>query len=299
MTIQDTSDRPPAVIHDVRYSRFSGDLRPRVYAVLALARSSAMRALGIRKSAGAKVWPFLLVACAFLPAVVAVAVPLLGSGAVSPLEVISYWDLLGVISLVLVAYGATTLPSLLTRERRDRVLSLYFSTALSPAEYVAGKILAALALLLFVTLGPMLVLFVGGILVAPSPVEWMGDTIGDLPGIVLAALVFSLHHTAIGLALGALTGRRIFAIGGYLAIMLVSTSLAITLYFVGGENRSTLLIDMVGLPSAATLDLLNEPLPDIGSEPIAPIGSAWVVWAVVVVVGLAVVMARYRKGQDA
>jgi ABC-2 type transport system permease protein len=293
------SARSGAVIHDIRYSRFTGELRPRGYAVLALAKSSALRAVGIRRTAGAKVWPFVLVMAAYLPAVVAVSVPLVFGGEGSPLEVIGYWDLLGVINLILVAYGATTLPSLLTRERRERVLSLYFATALSPVEYVAGKVLAALGLLLLVVLGPLLVLFVGGILVAPSPLEWTGDHVGDLPGIVAAALVLATHHAALGLALGSLTPRRVFAVGGYLAVMLVTPVVGGLLYFVGGEHRSVLLVDMLTLPLAPALGLLDEPLPDMSSEPIPPVGAAWALWALIVVVGLSLVMARYRSGRDA
>jgi ABC-2 type transport system permease protein len=290
-----THPQESAVIHDVRYSRFQGELRPRIYAVLALARSSAYRALGIRRSAGAKVWPFMLLAAAYIPAIVAVGVPLL-TGISSPLEVISYWDLINLISLILVAYGATTLPSLLTRERRDRVLSLYFSTALAPMEYVVGKVIAALMLLLLITLGPLLVVFVGGIIVADSPLQFAGDHLDELPRLVLAAFLFAAHHAAIGLALGSFTARRVFAVGGYLAIMMVTPVVGGLLWFVSGESRLMLLIDMLSLPSALTTGLLDGPA-DPG--PLPPTGPAWFVFAVVVIVGLGTVVARYRSGRDA
>ena len=144
-----------------------------------------------------------------------------------------------------------------------------------------------------------MILFVGSILVAESPLEWTGDHVSDLPGIVAAALVLASHHAAIGLALGSLTPRRVFAVGGYLAIMMVKPAVGNLLYFVGGEHRSVLLADMLTLPSAPTRGLLDEPLPGMSSEPIPPIGPAWAVWAAVVVVGLTVVMARYRSGRDA
>ena len=75
MTVPQQS--PAAVIHDVRYSRFEGQLQSRGAAVAALARSSAGRALGIRRSTGAKLWPFLLIAVIFAPPLVAVLVPVL------------------------------------------------------------------------------------------------------------------------------------------------------------------------------------------------------------------------------
>jgi hypothetical protein len=37
----------------------------------------------------------------------------------------------------------------------------------------------------------------------------------------------------------------------------------------------------------------------MSSEPIPPVGAAWALWALIVVVGLSLVMARYRSGRDA
>lgn len=145
---------PQATLYDVRYSRFTGQREPRWRSVLVLAQSSASRALGIRRPAGAKVWPFFLLAAAYLPVVVGIGIPLLIPGGARVAEVLPYQQLLAFLGLVIVAFTTTTVPSLLTRERRDRVLSLFFSTALSPLEYVAGKVLAALFLMCLVTLLP-------------------------------------------------------------------------------------------------------------------------------------------------
>ena len=154
---------PAAVIHDIRYTRFEGELRPRAAAVAALARSSALRAVGLRRSAGAKVWPFLLLAGAYLVPLVVVAVAAFADTDDTPSDLLGYADLLTGSSLLVVAFVGSTVPSLATRDRRDRVLSLYFSTALSPVEYVVGKLAAAWSLVLLIVLGPVLVELVGGI----------------------------------------------------------------------------------------------------------------------------------------
>lgn len=285
-----------ARIYDVRYSRYSGSLQPRWRSVLALARSSAGRALGLRRSAGSKVWPFLLVAVAFAPAIVAVGIPLLVPLGESPTTFLPYPQLLMTTSLIVVAYGATTIPSLLTRERRDHVLSLYFSTAVSPVEYVIAKVFAALALLLLVTMGPGLVLFLGSVLTAEAPVEHLTGNLADLPRVVGAGLLGAAFHAMLGLAIGALTAKRVFAVGGYLAALLVTPVLAGLLYTVT-SSQGWLAVDLVSSPFtlAGRLFPADQQF-GIGEGP--PTALLWTVWTVVVLGGALVLALRYRKGQD-
>jgi ABC-2 type transport system permease protein len=285
---------PAARLYDVRYSRHTGLREPRRRSVLALARSSATRALGLKRTAGAKVWPFLLLAAAYLPVVAAVGVPLLAQG-VSPDDVLTHQALLGLLTPVVVAFTATTLPSLLTRERRDRVLSLYFSTALSPAEYVLGKLLAAFALVAIVGLGPLLALWAGTIVTADAPLDQLGDDLGDLPGLVGAGLAVTVYFAAIGLLAGSLTAKRVFAVGGLLAALLV-TPIVSGIASTESGDRDLLAIDLSLAAVRAGVTLL-------GGEPFEgdPPAAAWVwtVWAVVVVVSLLVLAWRYHDPEDA
>lgn len=286
---------PSARLYDVRYSRYDGVREPRWRSVLSLARSSAGRALGLRRSAGSKVWPFLLLAVAYLPVVVAVGLPLLvDGGPLDPSEVLSYPQLLSILVLVLVAYSATTLPSLLTRERRDRVLTLYFATALSPAEYVVGKALAAVTLVALVSLGPLLVLFLGTVLTADAPLDALGSTIGDLPALIGAGLVVALYFAALGLTAGSLTGKRVFAVGGLLAVLLV-TPLLSGLAFAVSDRRDALAIDLsqAGFRAASTF------LPGVPAEPDPPSAAlVWLAWAVVLLVAGVVLALAYRRGGE-
>ncbi len=285
---------PPAVIHDIRYSRFSGDLRPRVFAVLALARSSALRALGIRRSAGAKVWPFLLIAAAYIPAIVAVGVPVvlgdaLGDDVLGPLDVIDYPTMLTITSILVLAYAATTVPSLLTRDRRDRVLSLYFSTALSPGEYIVGKVLAGVGLVLLVTLGPLLVLLIGGIVIADSPLDYATDHAGDWGKVIAASLIVAVLQAAVALALGSLTPRRVFAVGGYIALMLVPAALAGILQGISGKDEFAA-FNLVQVPIALGRRLFL----DGDSSP--SVGVLLTSWTITVLLGLGTLVFRYTKG---
>lgn len=292
-----TRDEPQAVLHDIRYSRFEGELRPRWAAVWALARSTAGRALGLRRSAGAKIWPFLLVAGCFIPAIVAVGVPLLLNevGIDEPEDVLEYADLLDAVTPLVVAYAASVVPSMLTRERRDGVLSLYFSTALAPLEYVIGKVISAVMVLALIVLGPLMLLWVGGILVAKQPLDTLGNDIDQLPRILVAALVVCLFHAALALGLGAATPRRVFAVGGYVALMLVPSVLFGILFGIT-ENGAFLSIIPLALPVLLAREVLGQPIVDGNPEEMPVIGVSWVAWVVVVVIGFGAMALRYRKG---
>jgi ABC-2 type transport system permease protein len=237
-----------AKLYDIRYSRYSGAREPRLRSVLALARSSATRALGLRRTTGAKVWPFLLVIAAHLPVVAAVGIPLLFGDAPDPLELMPFGQVLVIIAPVLVAFAATTLPSLLTRERRDRVLSLYFSTAVSPWEYLAAKALAAMALMSLVTLSPLLVLLVGAVLTDDDPLGALRDDGGDLLAVLAAGLAVALYFGALGLLAGSLTSKRVFAVGGLLAVLLVTPVIG------------NLVAELADRPAARAADLTVLPL---------------------------------------
>jgi ABC-2 type transport system permease protein len=286
-----------ARLYDVRYSRYSGDRESRWRGVLALARSSATRALGVRRTRGAKVWPFLLVVCAHLPAVAALGVPLLFDGAPPPLELVSYVDLLTIIAPVLVAFAATTLPSLLTRERRDRVLSLYFSTAVSPWEYLAGKALAAVALMSLVTLSPLLVLLVGSIATADAPLDLLRDYAGDALPVLVGGAVVAVYFAALGLLAGSLTGKRLFAVGGLLAVLLVTPVVA-GLVGTLSDRPEVFAADLTLAPLRAASTVL--PLEDFGDEggEQPPDALVWTVVGGVVLLAAVVLPLRYRTRDD-
>ena len=62
---------------------------------------------------------------------------------------------------VVLVFSVVITPELVCPDRRDRTLSLYFSTAIGRLDYVLGKIAAALMPLLLVTLAPVLLLYAG------------------------------------------------------------------------------------------------------------------------------------------
>ncbi len=287
-----------AQLYDVRYSRYDGTREARWRSVLALARSSAARALGLRRTTGAKVWPFLLIIAAHLPVVAALGIPLLFDEAPEPLELVPFGQLLVVTISVQVAFAATTLPSLLTRERRDRVLSLYFSTAVSPSEYLIAKVLAATALMSLVVLSPLLILLVGSVLTDERPLDQLRDVGGDLPAVLATGLAVALYFAALGLLAGSLTSKRVFAVGGLLAVLLV-TPVVGNLVAEITQRSAVRTADLTTLPLRAADSLLPGDTVDQPREERPSDGLVWAVFVGVVLLSATVLVVRYRRADDA
>jgi ABC-2 type transport system permease protein len=120
-------------------------------------------------------------------------------------------------------FSVVITPELVCPDRRDRTLSLYFSTAIGRLDYVLGKVGAALLPLLLVTLAPVLLLYVGTVLFAVHPVGYLQAHWLDLPRIIVSSLIVATFYGLVGLAISSLTSRRAFAVGGYLAFLAIST----------------------------------------------------------------------------
>jgi ABC-2 type transport system permease protein len=191
--------------------------------------------------------------------------------------------------MVVVVFVASTIPTLLTKDRRDRVLSLYFSTSMSRVEYVIGRALASVSLVLMVTLLPMLLLFLGSVLVVDHPGAYFRHHVGVLPRVLVAGLLVAVYQAAVGMAVGALTARRVFAVGTYLALMLVSSVLGGIL--AGATKHDNFLAVSLFLTPYNLVDRVLDD--EIAYAP----WLSGLVYAAVVVLCAAVVTVRYaRKG---
>ncbi len=130
-----------------------------------------------------------------------------------------------IIGVVILLFAGITTPELLCPDRRDGMLQLYFSTAVSRGEYLAGRVIGAIVPLLLVTMVPMLVLYAGILVFEEHPVGYLQDHWAELPRIVAAGVILAVYYGLIGLAVSSLTGRRAFAIGGYLLLLVAPTVL--------------------------------------------------------------------------
>ncbi len=215
-----------ARVVDVAYSRYDGPRAGRPGAIWSLVRWSALRAMGARRGWKAKVIPISLTLLAFTPALVILGLRALfgtSSFTTSLVNALPYSTYSASTAIVILVFSVVITPELVCPDRRDRTLSLYFSTAIGRGDYVIGKMLAALLPLLLVTLAPPLLLYAGNLLFAVHPVGYLERHASDLARIVGAGLVIGSFYALVGLAISSLTARRAFAVGGYLAFLVIPT----------------------------------------------------------------------------
>ncbi len=285
-----------AEIRDVRYVRYDGERRGRLAGVMSLARWGGLRSLGARRGWRAKAVPITLALLAAAPAVIVLGVRALFADqtGIDLTDALPFADYQAIIGIVILLFAAITSPELLCPDRRDGTLALYFSTAVSRREYLAGRVLGSVVPLLLVTLVPLLVLY-GGILVFEEhPVGWLQDNWAELPRIFAAGLILAVYYGVVGLAVASLTARRAFAIGGYLLLLVASTVLAGLLSEAFPDTDA---FDVIGL-SVLPINFAAHLFPD--AEDLTLSAGIWAI-AYVVVVGAAAItlLRRYRAGVDA
>jgi ABC-2 type transport system permease protein len=286
-----------ARIHDVRYGRWEGRRRGRLAAVWALARWSALRSLGARRGWRAKLVPVSLALLAFAPAFIILGLRGLFAAQLDDVnfeEILPYGEYQTLIGIDILVFAAVTAPELLCLDRRDGTLPLLFSTSVSRLEYVAGKVLAAIVPMLVVTLLPVLFLYFGNVLFALHPVGYLESHAGELPRIVLAGALIAVFYALIGLAVASLTSRRAFAIGGYLALMIIPVAAVGILeeaFFLDDRWR---LLGISDIPLELTIALFDDA--ELGTSP--PGGRAYALaYAAVMAVAAAVLAWRYRPAE--
>ncbi len=264
------------VIHDIGYRRYDGPRLGRAGILRALAWHSLRSAVGLGRSAKAKIIPVLALALLCLPAVAnAVSVAQGGTRAIS---YDGYVFLLRVF--VMIIFIATQAPELVSRDLRSHVLPLYFSRPVGRLDYPLAKlaafILACLALLDI----PLLLLYLGTIAQAHSGTAVWAETRALIPGLAIGLLWAALLGS-IGLLLASLSGRRAYATGSIAIYFFLSWVLATVLHSVvtgrgpltGGSGGVTVAARLTGLVSPfTTMDGVRQWLGGTSPGPVPPPG---------------------------
>jgi ABC-2 type transport system permease protein len=291
-----TRESATGAIYDLGYRGYDGPRLGRPAAVATLFWASLRAAYGLKRSGKAKIVPWGLAALLVAPAAVSVAVAALAPGAPAPF---TYDDYLWGTSILLAIFVAAQAPELVSSDQRHRVLSLYFSHALERSDYALAKLGALAAAIFGMALAPMLVLFIGRVLLAADVVEAFGDELENLPQVLVAPFIYAVPLAALSLAIAAFTPRRAYATGAIIAVFIVSTAIggilgnAITTGPLG--DLSQLLNPFV--PIDGTRNWLvgnanpNSPVEQTGF-PLYLFGAEWLAIAVV---GGAAVVWRYRR----
>jgi ABC-2 type transport system permease protein len=231
-----------ARILDRGYRRYDGPRRGVPGAVRSLAVSSALRALGLRRTLWAKVFPLLSAGIAYVPAVVFVGVAvLLPQNVLDEADVQpEYQDYYGFITAAIVVFVALVGPEVLCPDRRNGMLGLYLASPLTRGTYLVAKVLAVVPVLAIVTVGPPLLLLIG-LSFAESGPDGVAGFLGILARILVSGLAISAAYTAVSLGAASLTDRRAVASAVVILVLLVSSVTATTLVELGGDVRLQLL----------------------------------------------------------
>lgn len=301
------------VIHDIGYRRYDGPRLGRGHIFLALTWHNLRAAFGIGRGARAKVFATLLFVLMCLPAAVnAVALATNPSGG----PIVNYDNYIPQLrALVMLVFVAVQAPSLVSRDLRDHILPLYFARPISRIDYPAAKLLAFVIACLVMIEVPLLILYIGNATQVHGAHAVWAQTQQLGPGL-LYGLAWAVLLASIGLLLGSLTGRRVYATCAIGIPLFVLYILAHILTQIGQQSygpaafgQPSTLASLAGLISPFTLlggvlHWLQKPVTPgfqaahavIAPTPIGSYGPVYMVLFFVLLAGaVGGLMARYQR----
>jgi ABC-2 type transport system permease protein len=278
-------------IFDRGYRHYDGPRLGQAQAIWALARYSMARSLGMRRPWTAKIIPMVLYAAVSIPVLIAI-----GIRAFFPaFEFLAYPEFFGAIFLLVGIFVALIAPEMMSSDRHDRLLPLYFSRPIGRSSYVLAKLLATGLLTLSMSLLPAVVLWLGNGLLATEPVTALRAGLGDLGRIVVAGTMIAFYLGSIGLLISSFTGRKSVAVGVIILGFVLSESLAIALIEAFRDQPDLLRWAFAISPSRTIATLVGQLFgdPDIGAD--VPLNSALLVMAAVIAICCAVMFAWHQR----
>lgn len=279
MSDQPVTGRGEAQILDRGYRRYDGPRRGVWGAISTLTVHSIQRALGLRRSAWAKLLPFGGVLIAFLPAVVFVGVV-----ALIPIDDIGvnfvpdYGDYYGYIIAAIMVFVALVAPEVLCTDRRSGMLGVYLASPLNRDTYLVGKALAIGSVLALACIGPTLLLLVANVLQNQGP-EGASDIALTLLQVVGSGLVVTLLYTSVTMGIASLTDRKSVASAAIILIFLIMLMVTGILSSEGDfDSIQVLSITLLSLELAQRVH--GETSPIMRDTSTGLIWLAWAAWTI-------------------
>jgi ABC-2 type transport system permease protein len=281
-----------ARIFDLGYRSYDGPRERPARAILTLAEFTARRVLGLGRGARQKVLPAITLVIAFLPAFFSVALAVLASGLVEE-DLITYGDYMIIIGSALALFAALVAPEALCPDKRSGMLGLYLAGPLDRTRYLIAKGVGVVAVMLLITVGPLLFMLLARILAGFGPSTT--ELLELLVQILAAGLVTALLYAALSMAVSSFTSRRAAAAVGVVLLLFIPSTIV------------RIAIESADAPKA--LDLLSSPLVvaelayrifgERGdpADPVATLSTGLVAAGVVaaILVGWLVCWLRYRR----
>ncbi len=297
MSVVDAGNSGGAV-YDRGYRPYEGRRGRRGAATLALVKASIRRALGIRRTWRQKVAPFLLLGVVTIPAIVNVGIGYVTRDSPADgFEILTYRDYVGVSSALLL-FVAVVAPDVMCPDRRQRVLPLMFARPMTGTDYVVAKVGAIFSILFAFSFLPQVVLFLGNMLVSDAAIDYFTGHLDVLWKVPLAIVVLAVYYAVIGVAVAALTDRRVIAGASIIGLFLVTsiTSGIVVGNFESGGGSAAAVVNVLALPIyLRDIIFLGHIDPDSPLGGVANGGLlACGVYATVLVAASASLLARYR-----
>ncbi len=290
-----------ARIIDRGYQHYQGIRLDMNHSLWVMFWAALKRGLGLRRSFRNKIAPWLLIAIAFLPPVVILGVQIVfGVRASSP-----YTRIYPRIDVVFILFAGLVAPDLICADRRERVISLYFSAPITRLHYIASQVASLVLLMLLITLVPYVILFFGQGLLSPAFSTFVSDNLSDLWHVLITGAVLAFYFGTLAMAVAAFTDRRAYATGGFLGLVLVSGiagGVLSRLHFSGHEWFS--LVDIFNMPINMMRWLFGQTTAIERNGTVTqllPLDGSVYLWGslAVIVICLALVGWRYLKVRDA
>jgi ABC-2 type transport system permease protein len=288
-------------IYDIGYRGYDGPRLGRRGALRALFSAGLRAVYGLGRPFRSKIWPFGAVVLAVLPALIAVALPALlssrgGPDAAEFFQLFTYDNYLRSVGGLLPLFLAAQAPELVISDRRYQVLPLYFSRPIHRADYLVARWASLAVGLLALTLLPLLVLWIGTVLLDADVVAAVGEEAGALPQILATGVLYAAVLSVVALAVSAYAGRRAYGSGAVIALFLVGGALGGILSSGTGGSDWAVMLDPLAVLERARDWLFDGPVAEApaanSSLPPWTFGAAVGAYVLAAVVALAW---RYRS----
>ena len=281
-----------AQLFDLGYRSYDGPRERPARAILTLAVFTAKRVLGLGRGGRHKVLPAITLVIAYLPALLSVAFSALLDD-LAPDDLISYGAYMFISGSALALFAALVAPEALCPDRRSGMLGLYLSGPLDRTRYLAAKGAGVLAVMLLITIGPLLFMLLANTLAG------FGPSATETPELLLQILVAgtstALLYASLSMAVSSFTTRRAAAAVGLVLVVSVPVAVVRTAIDSAGAPDELDLFSVAFAAGELAFRIFGETSED--TEPITRLSTELVAGGVgaAILAGALICWLRYRR----